>query len=70
MSNYNFVHICVHKMPKLLSWVFSTFFSEFSWGWMFLNSLSSAQIFQQIISTSSQMICVPTDWLIKLTETH
>ena len=49
-------------------------FSECSWGWISLNSLSMFALLRrltfvsskQTISASSQIKCVPTAWLIKL----
>ena len=84
MSNYNFVHICVKHLKWLknildlvyMFWMdFSQKKSEFSWGFVFLNSLSmfallcSAHIFyklQKLLSASSQIKWAPTAWLIKI----
>ena len=71
MANYNVVHVCVHTlMPNLLSWVFSTFFRNFLGGGCFYIPLAVLRSFsiKKISSTSSQMICVPTDSLAHLYE--
>ena len=71
-------------MCELLEWLifsiyvlngFLNFVSDFSWGFVFLNSLSmfallcSPHIFQHyktLFCASSQIKCAPTAWLIKL----